>query len=153
MNDWKNKLACLLTEYTPDNIFNAGKTGIFYRMMPDKTLEFKSTDCHGGKQSKERSLPWCRANMSGTEKLPLLVIGKAANPRCFKNVNSLQTDYKANKCAWMTSEIFKDWLKKIDLQMKKKKRKIVMIVDNCSAHPTSRDSSQQRLCFCSKHKV
>jgi hypothetical protein len=41
--------------------------------------------------------------MSGTEKLPLLVIGKSAKPRCFKNAK-IPIDYKANKKAWMTGK-------------------------------------------------
>ncbi|MBN3278313.1 GT2D2 protein, partial [Polyodon spathula] len=36
------------------------------------------------------------------EKLPLLVIGKSKNPRCFKNVRTLPCDYKANNRARMT---------------------------------------------------
>lgn len=45
------------------------------------------------------------ANMSGTEKLPLLVIGKSAKPRAFKN-KEVPIAYKANKKAWMTGRIF-----------------------------------------------
>lgn len=45
------------------------------------------------------------ANMSGTEKLPLLVIGKSANPRCFKN-KKLPVAYMSNKKSWMTGKIF-----------------------------------------------
>jgi len=41
------------------------------------------------------------------EKHKLMVIG---NPRCFKGVKTLPVDYKANKSAWMTAVIFKDWL-------------------------------------------
>ena len=43
--------------------------------------------------------------MSGTEKLPLLVIGKSAKPRAFKN-KELPVSYKSNKKAWMTGRIF-----------------------------------------------
>ena len=50
--------------------------------------------------------------MSGVDKLPLLVIGKAMKPRCFKNVNTLPLDYTANKKAWMTDSIFENWLQK-----------------------------------------
>ena len=52
--------------------------------------------------------------MSGTDKLPLLVIGKSARPRCFKNVKSLPAIYESNRKAWMTSDIFKNWLVQID---------------------------------------
>jgi len=44
-------------------------------------------------------------------------------------------EYQANKEAWMRSEIFIDWLHKLDKKMTKLKKSIVMIVDNCPAHP------------------
>lgn len=82
MTVWKEKLNSLLTHYAPQDIFNADETGIFFRMLPDKTLEFKDVKCHGGKKNKERLTAMVCANMDGTEKLPLLIIGKSANPRC-----------------------------------------------------------------------
>ncbi|KAH8039617.1 hypothetical protein HPB51_007817 [Rhipicephalus microplus] len=51
-----------------------------------------------------------------------------------KSVVSLPFDYCANKRAWMTRELFLQWLIKLDEQMRKENRKILLIVDNCSAH-------------------
>ncbi|KAK3752512.1 hypothetical protein RRG08_032802 [Elysia crispata] len=64
--------------------------------------------------------------------LPLFVIAKTAKPRCFNNVKNLPLDYAANKKAWMTSDLFVSWLRKLD---KKYLLSIAMIVDNCPAHP------------------
>lgn len=44
------------------------------------------------------------SNMSGTEKLPLLVIGKSAKPRAFKN-KEVPLGYKSNRKAWMTGKV------------------------------------------------
>ena len=44
--------------------------------------------------------------MSGTDKVPLFVLSKAAKPRCFKNVKSLPTENDSKAKAWMTGEIF-----------------------------------------------
>ena len=73
-------------------------------MLPDKTLE--DVDCHSGKKNKEKLTAMTCSNMGGRDKLPLLVIGKAANSRCFKNVNYLPVQYNAKMKAWKTSEIF-----------------------------------------------
>lgn len=54
MTEWQSRLKCILDQYRPDDIYNADETGIFYRLLPDKTLEFKAVDCHGGKK-KQRS--------------------------------------------------------------------------------------------------
>ena len=52
--------------------------------------------------------------MSSTNKVPLFVLGKAANPCCFKNVKSLPMQYDSNTKAWMTGEIFTKWVIKFD---------------------------------------
>jgi len=68
--------------------------------------------------------------MSG-EKRELLVIGKSKKPCCFKNVKKLPVQYHANSNAWMTSHIFEEWIKAWDKQLSKK---ILLLVDNCTAH-------------------
>lgn len=67
--------------------------------------------------------------------LPLLVIGNSQTPRCFKGIKSLPAIYKANRKAWMTSEIFEEWVRNLDKKMKNKGRNILLIIDNCTAHP------------------
>jgi hypothetical protein len=73
-------------------------------------------------------------NADGSDKLPLLVISKYENPRCFKNVNrdSFGCKYRSNPKAWMTQVIFLEWLKRFDARMAG--RNVLLIMDNCSAH-------------------
>ncbi|CAG4935600.1 unnamed protein product [Colias eurytheme] len=133
-NKWNSELQDLLHGYEPDNIFNADETGLFFKYLPDKSLSFKNDKCHGGKHSKERLTILLGANMSGTEKLSPLVIGKSKKPRCFLRCKSLPLQYEANTKARMTSAIFKNWLINIDKKMAKEKRKILLFLDNCTAH-------------------
>jgi hypothetical protein len=73
---------------------------------------------------------------TGSERLPLLFIGKYEKPRCFKNIKSLPVQYYFNKKSWMTSQIWNDWLQKWDLKLSRQgQRKILLFVDNCPAHP------------------
>ncbi|UYV76354.1 hypothetical protein LAZ67_14000142 [Cordylochernes scorpioides] len=74
------------------------------------------------------------ANMDGSEKLPLLMIGKAANPRCLKNVKTKRVDYANSARAWMTSYLFEKWLLNLDKKFTKEKRKVILFIDNCTAH-------------------
>lgn len=135
-DDWKsNDLKNILKDYQPDDIFNADEMGLFYKCLPNKTLTLKDDACHGGKNSKERITVMVGANMSGKEKLRLLVIGKSKNPRVFKNVTSLEVDYRSNRKSWMTSAIFEEWIFKLDKKMRDQNRKIALILDNCPAHP------------------
>ena len=76
------------------------------------------------------------ANMSGSDKKPLLCIGKYRQPRCFpKDKSKLPVDYKHSQNSWMTSHIYTEWLHNWDTEMRQKGRKILLFVDNCTAHP------------------
>ncbi|KAE9543694.1 hypothetical protein AGLY_002090 [Aphis glycines] len=93
-----NVLPSLLKEYDSNDIFNADEFGLFFKCTPDRIMTFKGDSCHGGKKSKERVTVMVGANMTGTEKLKLLVIRKSKQPRCFKkkNVVSLPVTYAYN---------------------------------------------------------
>ena len=71
------------------------------------------------------------------EKLPLLVIGKSENPRCFRGYEkaSLGVRWEANKKAWMTTDIFRKWLTHLNNSMSRAGRHILLLLDNCPAHP------------------
>ena len=147
VNKWQNdRLSALLKEFKPEQIFNTDETGLFYRCLPDKTHVFKNEKCTGGKLSKERLTVLVTASMTG-EKLPPLVIGKSANPRCFKNVKNLPVPYEANSKPWMTSTLFEKWLRKLDFQMRKSDRKIAMVLDHCTAHPNISGLTNIKLVF------
>lgn len=135
VNLWRTgEIRKLIAAYSEDDIFNADETGMFYQLLPHRTLAAKNDPCKGGKKSKERLTVHFCCNASGTEKLKPWVIGKSLNPRCFKNVKSLPCEYRANKRAWMTHNIFEEWLLDIEKKMKLEKRKILLLVDNCAAH-------------------
>ena len=96
----------------------------------------KGDDCAGGKRSKERITVALCASMTG-EKLIPLVIAKSNNPRCFKKIKkeTLPVTYRANNKAWMTRFYMEEWLKKLNRQMKRQKRKILLFLDNAPSHP------------------
>jgi hypothetical protein len=105
-------------------------------VTPDGSLCYKHVKLLASKKAMNRITVLCCSNMSGTDKKKLLVIGKSAKPRCFKGLkmDSLPVEYYANKNAWMTSEIFKKWLMRWDVELQRKLRK-VLILDICTAHP------------------
>ncbi|CAH0713248.1 unnamed protein product, partial [Brenthis ino] len=135
VDTWMATLPELLQNYEPRDIFNADEFGLFFKLMPNKSYVFKGETCHGGKANKERLTVLACANSDGSEKLRLLVIGKAKNPRCFKNVRSLPVTYDAQSRAWMTGIRFIDWLKAVDNHFQIKCRRIILFIDNCPAHP------------------
>ncbi|XP_067933232.1 ubiquitin carboxyl-terminal hydrolase 4-like [Watersipora subatra] len=79
---WKEEVPTpLLQTYIYDDIFNMNETGLFYKLMLDKTLHFKGAKCSGEKLSKEKLTVALCANMSGTEKEVPIVIGKSGEGR------------------------------------------------------------------------
>ena len=137
----------ILSTYAPEDIYNADEMGLFYKMQPTKSMVHSGEDGRGGKRSKDRLTVMPCSNMTGTDKLPLLVIGKAQKPRCFKNVKSLPVTYKANKCSWMTGAIFTEWVTDWDKQCRRKSRKVVLIIDNCRAHPVIKTLKAIKIVF------
>ncbi|KAG0440024.1 Tigger transposable element-derived protein 6 [Dictyocoela muelleri] len=91
-------------------------------------------------------------NMSGTEKLIPLIVGKFKNIRSFKNFSKyFFCRYTHNKNTWMTSAVFNMWLFDINQKFKKERRKILLVLDNCPAHKISVETSHIELIFLSKN--
>lgn len=134
VQDWLSRLPTLIEGFDPRDIYNADETGLFYKCLPDRSLTLKGEACHGGKNSKERLTILLCSNSDGSDKRVPFVIGKSAKPRCFKNVKTLPVTYRANSKAWMTNEFFSLFLRDFDDSIGKEKRKVILFIDNCSAH-------------------
>ncbi|XP_063614693.1 tigger transposable element-derived protein 6-like [Penaeus indicus] len=95
----------------------------------------KTEDCKGGKVSKDRLTVMFTCSATG-DKLKPLVIGKAAKPRCFRNIDvrSLPVTWTSNRKAWMTAALFTDWLKDVNSLMRRRKKKILLFLDNATSH-------------------
>ena len=57
-------------------------------------------------------------NADGNEKLPAFFIGKSAKPKCFnkKTPNEHGFYYQNNKKAWMTSELFEEYVSYVKIK-------------------------------------
>ena len=148
LSNWTNDILLpTLKKYRPCDVFNADKTGLFWRILPDKTMAFKGQHCHGTKTSKERITVLCCSNVDGSCKWPLFVIGKLKNPRCFKGLKKLPVNYDANSKAWMTGVLFTQWMLEFDKKMYIENRRVLMVVDNCPAHPHIQNFKATELIF------
>lgn len=77
VKDWKDtELQGLLQQFKPDDIFNADETGLYYKMLRNKTVAVRGGSYRGGKLGKERLTVLVGSKMTNTEKLPLLIVGK-----------------------------------------------------------------------------
>ncbi|XP_006014171.2 jerky protein homolog-like [Latimeria chalumnae] len=130
---------------TDQQIYNTEETGSFWGLLPDKALASSEEHCASGfKKNKEHLTILACTNATGEHKLPLLVTGKSANPLYFKHVNlvSLPVLYRAQRSAWMNSEIFCAWFVEnfipdvcSFLRSKGLPIRALLLIDNAGAHP------------------
>ena len=52
--EWLIENRAKLLNFAPNDIYNCDETGLFYRLLPNRTLAVKGSKCHGGSASKER---------------------------------------------------------------------------------------------------
>ena len=133
------------TELTREQVYNCDETGLYWKVLPHRTLVGpEETSAPGHKKSKERLTLLATSNATGTHKLPLVLIGKAAKPRCFKNVNmaALPVKYRNQKNAWMDSQLFEDWFRREFVPSVRRHlhdqglpEKAILLLDNAPAHP------------------
>ncbi|XP_046556879.1 tigger transposable element-derived protein 6-like [Haliotis rubra] len=50
-------------------------------------------------------------------------------------METLPVTWRDNQKVWMTSHIFSDWLDQVNRQMKKRRRRILLFIDNVPSHP------------------
>ncbi|KAL5521948.1 PDC2 [Sanghuangporus sanghuang] len=128
------RLAKILEKYAPRDQFNFDETGLYPYAPPDRGLASKQMS--GKKTNKFRMTIGLACNADGSEKLAPFYIGKSRMPRCFKKVNPALRGfyYRANKTAWMTADLFEEWLKNLDQRMRHEERKVILLLDNFSGH-------------------
>ena len=148
VTSWKEKLPTILEGYAPRDIYNMDETGLFFRALPEKSLREKGDSCAGGKKSKDRITASICVNSVG-EFEKVLVIGHAQNPHCFKNISSthLPVSWTWNKKAWMTSQLFEDWIKGFNRRMSRQGRSVILFLDNAPSHPRDLELSHVKLVF------
>lgn len=76
VDDWKQRLPSIIDEYSPNDVYNADETGLFFKALPNRSLVMAKDTCKGGKRSKERFTVLLCTNMTGTDKLQPFLIGK-----------------------------------------------------------------------------
>lgn len=152
------KLAKIIEDggYSPDQVWNADETGIFWKKMPNRTYVAKAQKSAGGfKAAKDRvTLLFC-SNASGDRMLKPLLVNRSLKPRSMKGVDisRLPVYWMANKKAWVTTHIFTEWFNKCFIpevrcymEDKNLEFKVLLILDNAPGHPVLEHPNVQ-ICF------
>ena len=104
----RKRVSKILAPYAKRDRWNVDESGLFGFAPPDRGLASKQMK--GKKSNKFRITVTFACNADGSEKLPIVYIGKSKQPRCFKKTTPQQAGfyYRNKKTAWMTSQYFEE---------------------------------------------
>jgi len=124
-----------------DLIYNVDETGLLYRGLPSRSYvpsEDRRT-ARGSKamKRKDRVTVTLCCNATGTRKVPVTMIGKAAQPMCFQGEgNASPLPYFSQKPAWTDASVFKRWFEEVFVPAVQARtaHHVYLIMDNLGCH-------------------
>lgn len=127
------KLHDLIQLVDPRNVYNLDELGLFWRLTPDKYADANPDPvCKLGEHANERFTVLIGANMDGSHKLPLAVVGNRENFR----LRSVK--YYPSATSWLSVDIFNKYLADLNEILYADGRNVLLFVDGCSPHSQSR---------------
>ena len=135
VKSWISDLPEVIKDYQPRDILNQDETALLFKTTQSKSFYKKQDKPGGAKKSKERvTISLCTNMEGGKEKM--MLIGKAKRPRCFKSIDTskLPVEYRFNKKAWMTGDLFSSFLQSLNEKMKRENRHVILFMDNAPSH-------------------
>ncbi|XP_049306995.1 jerky protein homolog-like [Bactrocera dorsalis] len=134
---FKHKLRNIIYELKlcEDQVYNADETGLFWKMLPDRTYVSQTEKTAPGRKAEKAGITFLACtNATGQHKVKPLIIGHAKKPRSFKAYD-IPVDYRNSKNAWMTANIFREWFHHCFVPQKGLPAKAILLLDNAPCHP------------------
>ncbi|KAI6655723.1 Tigger transposable element-derived protein 4-like [Oopsacas minuta] len=130
-NGWLEKWKKTIQHGTVKN-----ETGFFCQALPDRGFIKKGKRCAGGKKSKQRLTVALIISAAGEKETPV-VIWKSKNPRCFGKMDKsmLPVIYFDQKKAWMTADILRTILTRLNSRLIHESCSVLLFMDNAGCHP------------------
>ncbi|XP_071987867.1 tigger transposable element-derived protein 4-like [Engystomops pustulosus] len=123
---WKDWLQGVTGGYADCDIYNVEATGLFYKAIPDATLPVRSAQCKGGIWAEQRLTVVLCANLCGHKEEPLVI---HAGSGCAHRTEVLGIWQHGHRKAWMTPEIYRSWIERLNEKMRLQERRILLFVD------------------------
>jgi len=103
-----------LEDYDPEKIHNMDETGLYFRCIPSRAyvLSGSRRRAHGSTAMKEKDRVTLvlAVNATGSHKIPVAVIGRAAVPVCLKPPRApCSLPYFSQDPAWMYGDVCEKW--------------------------------------------
>ena len=127
-------------QYQPNDVYNMDETGLFWRRMPNGGLSSKGSP--GYKKDKTRITLAVTTNATGSDRMPLWLIGTAKMPHALRKLNipALGCVWRWNKNVWMRGDIMEEWFRSFYRHIGSERR-VVLLLDNFSAHLSALDNA------------
>ena len=153
--DCEERVRPILDEYRPHNIYNMDETGLYFRSFPTRGYILGEESCRRARgtknlKAKNRVTILVCANATGTDKVPLAIIGKSKSPVCFRGTgNGSPLPYYSQNNSWATRGVILRWLREVFVPHVKKQTSepVLLFWDNCSAHEVEFKDSQVTVIF------
>uniref|UniRef100_A0A3B3RS84 HTH CENPB-type domain-containing protein n=1 Tax=Paramormyrops kingsleyae TaxID=1676925 RepID=A0A3B3RS84_9TELE len=133
--------------YTAKQIFNVDEMGLFWKRMPSSTfISQDEKNVPGHKASKDKLTLLLGGNCAGDVKLKPLLVYHSENPPALIGMvkSSLPVIWRSNRKAWVTQEVFADYVQTYLSPFIKKytaesslANKALLIIDSAPGHPSS----------------
>lgn len=126
-----------LEHFSCDDIFNVDETALYYKQLSTFSFGVQGTRRRDRPTDKNRVTVLFGCSKNG-EKLKPLIVGKFVRPRCLRNTNLsfLPCEYAHNSNAWVTREIFKNYLTRLNEHFQALQRNVCIVLDNFAGHVT-----------------
>ncbi|KAJ5698966.1 hypothetical protein N7462_000971 [Penicillium macrosclerotiorum] len=122
-------------EFQEDNIYNMDETGLMWRRAP---FDASRSPSHELNKDRSRICLMVCTNCTGSDRLPLWVIGHKSNPDALKGVNlkALDCEWRHSPPAWVTPQIMSEWLLNF-YQHIGTSRRVLLLLDDFNIHVTA----------------
>lgn len=134
-----------LKKYTPDQVFNAAETGLFWKKMPKQTfLSQEEENTPGSKFSNDKLNLLLCANASGKCTVKPMVVYRTLNPAALRRKSRYQLPvfWRVNPQTKITEDEFLDWfhscfIPEVKLYMATKNIpfRVLLVLDTKLCHP------------------
>jgi hypothetical protein len=130
VSEWMDRLPAMINSYADADIFNCDESSLYYKAIKNTTICRPKDPAKGIKSSlsKQRATMLLTASMTGERLEPLIIWKCAKKPRDFS------FEWHHNKKAWMTRDIFEDYLSEFNEILVAQNRNIYLFMDNVSTH-------------------
>ncbi|CCF57242.1 hypothetical protein KAFR_0C02490 [Kazachstania africana CBS 2517] len=145
----RNILKDFFSKIRPNDLFTLDETFLAYNLP----LDYSQYETSNIQRKIEVATVMLCSNLTGTEKLKPLVVGKYNSYKSFRNyfpndpidpisqsqlgekmAKKFDIDYHSNRKSWLTSSLFHNWLARWDKRLVADNRKIWIVLDDSCSH-------------------